>query len=83
MINLLEYEEWGEQAQPKAVGQNVAVGDEIGYVLSYDSDHKVWIVRFPSGVRSVSAEEMKEVDEAPGGPFGKPVKQTAATTLAI
>lgn len=83
MINLLEYEDWGSQAQPKMVGQNVAVGDEVGYVLSYDSAHKVWIVRFPSGVRPVSAKEMKEVEEAPGGPFGKPVKQTASTTLAI
>jgi hypothetical protein len=81
MQNLLEYSDWN--AIQQKIGQTVIVGDEQGQILSYDSDRKVWMVRFVSGVKPVSAEDIREIDDTKGGPFGGVYKQTSAPTLSI
>jgi hypothetical protein len=81
MLNLLEYSDWN--AIQQKVGQMVVVGDEEGQILSYDSDHKVWIVRFKSGVKPVNNDEIKEIDDSRGGPFRGVYKQMSAPTLSI
>jgi hypothetical protein len=81
MRNLLEYSDWN--AIQQKIGQMVVVGDEEGQILSYDSDHKVWIVRFKSGVKPVSNDEIKEIDDSKGGPFRGVYKQMSAPTLSI
>lgn len=81
MQNLLEYSDWN--AIQQKIGQSVIVGDEEGQILSYDSDHKVWIVKFASGVKPVSADEIKDIDDSKGGPFRGIYKQMSAPTLSI
>ena len=81
MINLLEYADWN--AIQKKTGQMVIVGDEEGQILSYDQDRKVWLVRFKGGVKPVSSDEMKEIDDTKGGPFNGVYKQMSASTLAV
>ena len=81
MQNLLEYSDWN--AIQQKIGQTVIVGDEQGQILSYDSNRKVWMVRFVSGVKPVSAEDIREIDDTEGGPFGGVYKQVSAPTLSI
>ena len=81
MQNLLEYSDWN--AIQHKIGQTVIVGDEQGQILSFDSDRKVWMVRFKSGVKPVNVDDIKEIDDSEGGPFGGIYKQMSAPTLSV
>ena len=81
MINLLEYSNW--DAIQKKVGQMVIVGDEEGQILSYNPDNKVWMVRFKAGVKPISSDEIKEIDDTKGGPYNGVYKQMSAPTLSV
>jgi hypothetical protein len=82
MRNLLEYSDW--DATQKKIGQMISLNGDVGQILSYDRDRKLWLVRFEDGVKKITASEMDDIEEGPEGPFGNTTfKQMAAPTLAI
>ena len=81
MRNLLEYSDWSSSKEK--IGQNVIVGGEQGQILSFDSDNNVWMVKFSNGVKLVSSDEIEEIENSKGMPFGGVYKQISAPTLNI